>query len=146
MKALLLALVVLLAGCSTGPVTTFSVGAAPGVDADAVAEAAAMWNAADERIRVSVSDHPDLTVEWTPGMPANHCGEWQRGTSVLRLNPEMGRSCSSRLTAVIAHEMGHFMAQRTDHVDQPYTLMYYAAPEGATEPTAADVDYVLGVQ
>lgn len=137
-----LLLVLLLGACAPANRRTFTV-AAPADVAEAAAFAASAWQAADASLTIALTgdaDATDVRITWGE-LPAPECARTDTGTGSMVLSRSMSDRCRGRLEAVIGHELGHWIAGRLDHVDQPGALMNADIRDAADEPTAADVAY-----
>ena len=144
---LIVALVaLLLIGCSTGPgigvkenqTATICIG--PGVDAEAVQDAAEAWNvASDGRVNLTLvmgTECDTVIVSETPR--ENACGETLLDGSKIKINPDYcGHGVMSRRVNTIAHELGHFLTG-PDHSTDQDDVMWHASSD-VIMPTAADV-------
>ena len=138
-----LALALTLIGCAGRERATVSVG--PGVDRADVIAAAKLWNDASPSFALGVVDDgvpADVRTEAVE-LPSPKCAEADMLMNVIRLSPSMGPVCKDNMAVVIAHEWGHWMANRNDHLGAGNVMA--AEVHGIVKaPTAGDVAYVLG--
>ena len=111
----------------------------------AATEASAMWERATPAVRIAVggSGEADVVVSWAPLEAGTCADEVEHAGSPARIHLGLGMTerCRARLASVIAHELGHYMADRDEHLG-PGTLMHDSAGDAALGPTPADVDYL----
>lgn len=146
LKALALALALALTACAS-PRRTFTVYAGPGVDAEALAFAAALWSSAVADVHIGITTHEDeadLPVHVGTLAPHECARETETTTSAYILVNVNGMTdnCREHMALVLAHEIGHYMADREDHLPCGNIMQADAACGWVDEPTRADAAYV----
>jgi hypothetical protein len=140
----LLALV--LAGCA-GDRTHATVSVqGQGVDELALAQAIDLWRAGTEGhvdlTLVEGDATADLIVRVGPTKP-RECAVTDIDTGVVTVNANASETCQRQWVGVLAHELGHYVANRTDH-SKNYRALMWPVTHDATEITTADRDYLEG--
>lgn len=149
MNKSLLILVALLSVACGGPRTEFTVSAQPDVDSSAVDTAVLMWMSAMPQLHITVvPSDGDVEIKWAP-LPRKdgnvQCANTQTYSGEMKLNnAEQGQHCEDHLDLVIAHELGHYIGNRSDHTQAPYTIMFWNAKELGYDVTADDITYAEG--
>lgn len=146
---MMLLLVALLAviGCAS-PRRTFTVWVSPSAASQADVRAAAdMWEAAVPGISITIVDDDSADLVITLGdevvdhdLNENICANTYASGRIV-VNAEMSDYCAQRMPLVLAHEFGHYMANRTDHIG-PGHIMTAQADAMGEEITAEDVEYI----
>jgi len=151
MHRILLVLVTLLcaAGCATGPGIgnpenmTATLCIAPGVDAEAVQDAAEAWNVASNgrvNLTLVMGTECDTVIDAvTPhddtGKEA--CGETLMDGSRIHIAPQYCAANMGRKVNTIEHELGHFLTG-PNHSTNKDDIMWHSNSD-VVMPTAADV-------
>jgi hypothetical protein len=132
-------------GCATGPglgnpenmIATICI--VPGVDAEAVQDAAEAWNVASNgRVNLTLvmgTECDTVIVAETPS--ENACGETLLNGSKIKINPDFcGHGIMARKVNTIEHELGHVLTG-PDHSTNQADVMWHSSSE-VIMPTVAD--------
>ncbi len=147
LRLLALLATLVLAGCNTADRAHATVSIqGGGVDELALAQAIDLWRAGtDGAVDLTLVDgdsNASVIVQMGKLAP-RECAETDVDSGVVTVNTIASDTCKAQPVAVLAHELGHFVANRTDHAASPRAVMFSVA-HYATTITTEDRNYIEG--
>jgi len=117
-----------------------------GVDELALAQAIDLWRAGtDGAVDLTLVDGDstaDLVIR-VGVTKARECAVTDIDSGEVVVNASASDKCKRQWVAVLAHEIGHYVANRADH-SKNYRALMWPVTHDATSITDADRDYLKG--